>query len=186
MAEAYPYQPIIRLPKSKTSSTSTQSNRQDSISLVCDPKDGIVSDTLYFDGLDGSIHESDIRTLVQECQPTEVNIHPDGSSGYLQFSDSKLADRVYSLYNGFTFPNNNSKLQFHLSHDGSFEHEAKGSILHVKNLPLRIDNNGLYDLFRPFGPLSLCKPIVEGKGFRGTAFIQYFFQGDSDEAQNHM
>ena len=77
-------------------------------------------------------------------------------------------------------------MQFHISHDGSFEHEAKGSILQVKNLPLRIDNNALYDLFRPFGPLSLCKPIVEGKAFRGTAFIQYFFQSDSDEAQNHM
>ena len=71
MAEAYPYQPIIRLPKSKTSSTSTRSNRQDSISLGCEPKDGIVSDTLYFDGLNGSINESDIRTLLQECQPTE-------------------------------------------------------------------------------------------------------------------
>ncbi|KAI9490006.1 hypothetical protein BDB00DRAFT_790624 [Zychaea mexicana] len=195
MADAYPYQPIIRLPKSKTSSTSTRSNRQDSITLgssnnamngVADPKDTIVSDMLYFDGLDGAITESDICSLLQDCQPTEIVIHTDRGSGHLRFSDPKMADRVYSLYNGFTFPNNNSKLQFRISHDGSFEHEAKCSILHVKNLPLKIDNNALYDLFRPFGPLSLCKPIVEGRTFRGTAFVQYFFQTDSDQAQMHM
>lgn len=41
-------------------------------------------------------------------------------------------------------------------------------------------------MFRPFGPLSLCKPIVEGKGFRGTAFVQYFYQEDSDMAQSNL
>ncbi|KAI8141654.1 hypothetical protein BJV82DRAFT_618597 [Fennellomyces sp. T-0311] len=187
MADAYPFhQPIIRLPKSKTSSTSTRSNRQDSISLgMGEPKDTIVTDTLYFDGLAGVITETEIRNLLHNCQPTEIVIHPNGT-GHLRFAEAKTADRVYSLYNGFTFPNNNSKLQFRISQDGSFEHEAKGPILHVKNLPLKIDNNALYDLFRPFGPLSLCKPIVEGKTFRGTAFVQYFFQGDSDEALHHM
>lgn len=49
-----------------------------------------------------------------------------------------------------------------------------------------MDNNGLYDLFRPFGPLSLCSLIVEGGSFRGTAFVQYFNQEDSDEAQNQL
>lgn len=93
-----------------------------------------------------------------------------------------IADRVYSLYNGFGFENNGGKLQFHL--DDAYDPEPKGPILEVKNLPLTIDNDGLYDLFRGFGPLSLCKLIVNGKAFQGAAFVQYFSQDDSNEAQN--
>ncbi|KAI7877902.1 hypothetical protein K492DRAFT_150031 [Lichtheimia hyalospora FSU 10163] len=178
------YTPVVRLPKSKNSSSSTQSISN----YPVEPRDMIVSETLNFDGLAGAISEMDLHHLLQAYPPLEVVIHQDGDSGYLRFSDAKTADRVYSLFNGFTFPNNSSKLQIQISGDEneSIEHEPKGPILEVKGLPNGIDNDGLYDLFRPFGPLSLCKPIVIGRAFRGTAFVQYFFQTHSDEALDHL
>lgn len=144
--------------------------------------DTLVSSTLRFSGLGGTITEETLGSLLQAYDPTEVVIHEDGDSGYLRFANADIADRVYSLYNGFGFENNGGKLQFHL--DDAYDPEPKGPILEVKNLPLTIDNDGLYDLFRGFGPLSLCKLIVNGKAFQGAAFVQYFSQDDSNEAQN--
>ncbi|CDS09300.1 hypothetical protein LRAMOSA10660 [Lichtheimia ramosa] len=180
------YTPVVRLPKSKNSSSSTQSISNCQQDLQVEPKDMIVSETLHFDGLAGAISEMDLQNLLQAYPPLEIVIHQDGDSGYLRFSDAKTADRVYSLFNGFTFPNNSSKLQIQISSNDDDEHEPKGPILEVKGLPNGIDNDGLYDLFRPFGPLSLCKPIVIGRAFRGTAFVQYFFQAHSDEALDQL
>lgn len=74
MADAYSYAPIIRLPKSKTSSSSTRSttnNRQSVYLGTCEFKDTLVSETLYFEGLSGNVSEADIRNLLQNCQPIE-------------------------------------------------------------------------------------------------------------------
>ncbi|KAJ8659046.1 hypothetical protein O0I10_005084 [Lichtheimia ornata] len=180
------YQPIVRLPKSNRSSMRPNSIRRESLLQQIPSSnsslDTLVSSTLRFSGLGGSITEEALANLLQAYDPTEVVIHEDGDSGYLRFANADIADRVYSLYNGFGFENNGGKLQFHL--DDAYDPEPKGPILEVSNLPLSIDNDGLYDLFRGFGPLSLCKLIVNGKSFQGAAFVQYFSQDDSNEAQN--
>lgn len=92
-----------------------------------------------------------------------------------------LADRVYSLYNGYIFPNG-STLKFKLN----YNLEAEGPILQVKNLPTQIDHNTLYDIFRPYGPLSICKPITEDGAHRGKALIQFFYKCDSESAMSDL
>lgn len=66
--------------------------------------------------------------------------------------------------------------------DKRLDPEATAALLEINNLPEHYDDNQLYDLFRPFGPLNLCKCILLDGAFRGTAFIQYFYPSSSDEA----
>ncbi|KAI7862928.1 hypothetical protein BDF14DRAFT_1848912 [Spinellus fusiger] len=182
MADAYTYAPIIRLPKSK--STLHRPHQQD-LTSHSHRVEELFTDTLYFEGLTHAVSENDIRSLLEQYQPVDIHITHEEGSGYLRLSDSRLADRIYSLYNGFTF-SDGSKLQFHLHGDRHYDPEPQGAILQVKGLGLQVDNHELYNLFRPFGPLFLCKPIVDSVGFRGTAFIQYFFEEDSENAQQHL
>ncbi|KAI8580201.1 hypothetical protein K450DRAFT_238641 [Umbelopsis ramanniana AG] len=60
-------------------------------------------------------------------------------------------------------------------------------ILQAKHLPLHTNNSSLYDLFRPYGPIFLCKTVAEnGSAFEGTALIHYFKQLDADSALGAM
>ncbi|KAI9031534.1 hypothetical protein CLU79DRAFT_715207 [Phycomyces nitens] len=173
---------VIRLPKSK--SGSTRSNDQDMHyrpEMTSEP----FTDTLYFEGLITSTSESDFRVLLEHYQPTDVVFARDRCSGFLRFSDPQSADRVYSVCNGFTF-SDGSKLQLYINRDKYQDPEPQGDLLEVKGLPSNIDDDGLYEIFRPYGPLSVCKPIVENNTFRGTALIQYFLGDDSDNAQHRL
>jgi hypothetical protein len=70
--------------------------------------------------------------------------------------------------------------------DGSLDPEATAGLVQINNLPDYFDDNKLYDVFRPFGPLNLCKCIMREGVFAGTAFIQFFKQNDSDEAERKL
>jgi hypothetical protein len=96
-----------------------------------------------------------------------------------------LADRAYSLYNGFTFTNK-TKLELQMYQSKSLDPEAKAVLLQIDGLPEHFDDNKLYDLFRPFGPLNLCKCVMKDGAFRGTAFIQFFFPESSEEAEANL
>ncbi|KAF7722569.1 hypothetical protein EC973_002959 [Apophysomyces ossiformis] len=179
MAEPYPYTPVIRLPRSKSNTTRSNYAETYQYNGNGDSATYFVSDTLFLENFPGSkLNEMDIRELLKNCQPVEIQLRDRGDS-FLRFAEPKL------VYNGFTFTNG-GKLQFRIYHDKQYEPEPQGTILHVRNLPLHMDNNALYDLFRPFGPLSLCKTIVEGGSFRGTALICYFYLEDSEEAQKNL
>ena len=91
------------------------------------------------------------------------------------------ADRAYSLYNGFTFTNN-TKLELQMYQDKRLDPEAKAALLEINGLPEYFDDNKLYDVFRPYGPLNLCKCVLKDGAFRGTAFIQFFNSYSSNEA----
>lgn len=42
-------------------------------------------------------------------------------------------------------------------------------------------------MFRPFGPMTLCKIIVEnGSTFKGTALVQYFITQHAKDAEMSM
>lgn len=60
--------------------------------------------------------------------------------------------------------------------------EASAALLEINNLPDHFDDNQLYDLFRSFGPLNLCKCVLHEGTFKGTAFIQFFYPSHSDDA----
>ncbi|KAG1177122.1 hypothetical protein G6F36_010862 [Rhizopus arrhizus] len=70
--------------------------------------------------------------------------------------------------------------------DRHLDPEATANLLKVNGLPDYFDDNKLYDIFRPFGPLNLCKCVMIDGSFKGTAFIQFFHQTSSDEAQNNL
>lgn len=95
------------------------------------------------------------------------------------------ADRAYSLYNGFTFTNA-AKLELQMYRDRRLDEEANANLLEVNGLPEYFDDNKLYDIFRPFGPLFLCKCVMIDGLFKGNGFIQFFRQNNSDEAQNNL
>ncbi|KAI7904631.1 uncharacterized protein BX663DRAFT_503026 [Cokeromyces recurvatus] len=113
--------------------------------------------------------------------PIEISIDREKDIGQLRFSHPKYADRAYSLYNGFTFTNN-TKLELQMYQDKRLDPEATAVLLEINGLPEYFDDNRLYDLFRPFGPLNLCKCVMKDGAFRGTAFIQYFDSFNSDKA----
>ncbi|KAL9547423.1 hypothetical protein MBANPS3_006173 [Mucor bainieri] len=172
------YTPVIRLPPKRkpslirnhgnSGSSRSNSSHGSPNELSLDPSDCLVSDTLYLSKLPADIKESDIRTLLQHCMPTDTK-----------------ADRAYSLYNGFTFTNN-TKLELQMYQDKRLDPEAKAALLEINGLPEHFDDNKLYDVFRPFGPLNLCKCVMGESAFRGTAFVQFFNAYSSNEAVAQM
>lgn len=59
------------------------------------------------------------------------------------------------------------------------EPRVEANILQIKNIPNKVV---LYELFRPFGPISSCK-ISEGST---TALLQYFKSENAYDAQQMM
>lgn len=70
--------------------------------------------------------------------------------------------------------------------DASLDPEATAALLEINGLPDYFDDNKLYDLFRPFGPLNLCKCVMKDGAFRGTAFVQFFRAQSSQDAEINL
>lgn len=152
----------------------------------------VFSDTLYLESLALSVSEQDITDLMKSFDSVEVNLsrdHPFNSipSNYVRFLNEDQADRAYVLFNNTYLPHHKSFIHFKINDVGGLEPEPQATILQVKQLPAQIDNNYLYNLFRPFGPMALCKIVSDSDGLsKGYAFIQYFRQEDADEALEQM
>ncbi|KAI8890435.1 hypothetical protein K501DRAFT_206351 [Backusella circina FSU 941] len=171
--------PIIKLPpRSKPCST----NRISFQDIVKTRKiEALITNELYFEDVDQRVTDYDIHFLLQEYSVLQIKRERGG--GYLSFPDSKIAERVYSLFNGFIFANK-AALSLRFSVD---DHpQAEGPVLEVNHLPPHIDHNTLYDIFHPFGPLNLCKSIAEHGAHRGKALIQFFNLEDSEIAQKDL
>lgn len=111
----------------------------------------------------------------------------DLSTGVIQFSSVEKADRAYTLFNGATIKDSNCHLQLRVHSSGTYgEPEVTSGILSIYNLPLNTNNHLLYDMFRPFGPMALCKIIMDQGQFKGTALVQYFRSADADAAGAEM
>ncbi|KAI8363884.1 hypothetical protein BD560DRAFT_403764 [Blakeslea trispora] len=183
--------PVIKLPpKRKPSLARTPSNNSSSTthhSAYDSPelKDCLVSDTLFLSKLPANVRENDIRTLLQHCMPIEIVLDRENNCGQLRFSHRRYADRAYSLYNGFTFTNN-AKLELQMYQEKRLDRTASAVLLKVNGLPDYFDDNKLYDVFRSFGPLNLCKCVMKDGAFRGTAFVQFFFPHNSDDAEAQL
>ncbi|CAO3595961.1 unnamed protein product [Absidia cylindrospora] len=170
----YGYTPVIRLPKSKVERYPDQVDNH-----------SIVSETLFLKSFPSTIDENDLRLLLKQYQPLEIQLHRHSGEGYIRFRDASVADQVYALYQSSQF-NNGTKLHFSVYQDSHYEPE--GMLLKVANLPRYVENTMIYDLFRPYGPLALCKLLLEqdDSGYHGTALIQYFSRGDSESAIQAM
>ncbi|KAI9309222.1 hypothetical protein BJ944DRAFT_245898 [Cunninghamella echinulata] len=148
----------------------------------------LVSDTLYFE-VPQSISDNDILNLLSLCQPIMIqrNKHHDHiATGWIRFSNKEQADRAYTLYDGLVLKNNH-RLQLYITPDGVKDQEPSAPIFQVANLPQWITNEKLFNLFRPYGPIRLCKIIVEkDHSFNGTALLQYFDENDANTAKMIM
>ncbi|KAI7874739.1 RNA-binding domain-containing protein [Lichtheimia hyalospora FSU 10163] len=170
---------IVKLP--------THNNKKRPPLLVAgsDPKpDFLVSELLYMEGFTTSnISEHDVMELLKSCSPIEINL----TVGVLRFPSADQADRAYTLFNGASLKNGiQLQLRINPPGDGCQEPEATSGILQIRNLPLQTTNHFLYNLFRPFGPMSLCKVIMDQDRFKGTALIQYFDAIHADTAVHYM
>ncbi|ORZ13481.1 hypothetical protein BCR42DRAFT_492888 [Absidia repens] len=170
----YGYTPVIRLPKSKVDRYPDQVNNH-----------SIVSETLFLKSFPSTIGENDLRLLLKQYQPLEIQLHRHSGEGYIRFRDASVADQVYALYQSSQF-GNGTKLHFSVYQDSHYEPE--GMLLKVANLPRYVENTMVYDLFRRYGPLALCKLLLEqdDSGYNGTALIQYFSRDDSESAIQTM
>ncbi|CAO3640730.1 unnamed protein product [Cunninghamella blakesleeana] len=169
MAE-YSFKPVIRLPKSKTEQYNIEPT-----------SNTIVSETLFLKSFPSTINESELRQLLHQYQPIEIQLYRHNGEGYIRFRNASIADQVYALYQDHQF-NNGTKLHFSVYQDASLE--AESILLKIDNLPKYFESTALYDLFRPFGPLAICKLLLEPEdsAFHGSALIQYFCHEDSEEA----
>ncbi|SAM07661.1 hypothetical protein [Absidia glauca] len=148
----------------------------------------LVSDTLYFE-VPQSINDNDIVTLLTSCRPILIQRnrhHNHVATGWIRFASKEQADRAYTLYDGLVFKNSH-RLQLYITPDGVKDQVPNAPIFQINHLPLSMTNDGLYNQFRPFGPIRLCKIIVEkDSSFNGTALLQYFNQQDADCALMNM
>jgi len=129
---------------------------------------------------------------MKSFEPVNVNLIRDRSfnspsNGSVRFLNVEQADRAYVLFNNTYLPLHQSYIHLKISDTNGIDPEPQATILQVKQLPAQIDNNYLYNLFRPFGPMALCKIVVETDGLsKGRAYVQYFWQEDADEALEQM
>ncbi|KAI8341929.1 hypothetical protein BC941DRAFT_510015 [Chlamydoabsidia padenii] len=148
----------------------------------------LVSDTLYFE-VPQSINDTDIVTLLTSCRPNLIQrnrYQNHVATGWIRFASKEQADRAYTLYDGLVFKNSH-RLQLYITPDGVKDPVPNAPIFQINHLPLSMTNDSLYSLFRPFGPIRLCKIIVEkDSSFNGTALLQYFDQQDADHAFVNM
>ncbi|CDS05458.1 hypothetical protein LRAMOSA07986 [Lichtheimia ramosa] len=170
---------IVKLP------TNNNKKRPPLLVAGSDPKpDFLVSEVLYMEGFTASsISEHDVMELLKSCSPIEINL----TVGVLRFPSAEQADRAYTLFNGASLKNGiRLQLRINPPGDGCQEPEATSGILQIRNLPLQTTNHFLYNLFRPFGPMSLCKVIMDQGRFKGTALVQYFDAIHADTAVHYM
>ncbi|KAI8334633.1 hypothetical protein BC941DRAFT_431728 [Chlamydoabsidia padenii] len=100
--------------------------------------------------------------------------------------DTNIADRAYTLFDGLVFKNTH-RFQLYMTPDGIKDQVPNAPIFQINHLPLSMTNEGLYNLFRPFGPIRLCKIIMEkDASFNGTALLQYFDQQHAENAKKTM
>ncbi|KAI8141433.1 hypothetical protein BJV82DRAFT_176012 [Fennellomyces sp. T-0311] len=199
MTELCHGRPIVRLPKKRDSMMT------DRLSIKQHYRDVLVSDRLYTEGIPSTVSENDIMDLVQGCDPVDVHLNRADGTGYIRFSSVdkgkicsqtnhkkkelslRSADRAYALFNNATLKNGVC-LQLKISPPGNYQEPTASSvILQIKNLPSGTTEHTLYDLFRRFGSMSMCKVIInQERAFKGTALVQYFNSSDADIAAQEM
>lgn len=97
-----------------------------------------------------------------------------------------IADRAYTLFDGLVLQKSH-RFQLSITPHGNKDPVPNAPIFQINHLPSSITNEGLYSLFRPFGPIRLCKIIVEkDASFNGTALLQYFEHRHAENAKKIM
>ncbi|KAI8971826.1 hypothetical protein BDF20DRAFT_886710 [Mycotypha africana] len=198
--------PIIKLPPRNTTHNNNNNNNNNSNNNRLNPSNNnrtltaesttystspkqqqlSISNELFFEDMDNKLTDYDIQNVLQGFKIFQIRREVGG--GYISFLSARVAERVYTLLNGYMFTSQ-TVLKFRFSSNN--DPQPEGDIWEISNLPLHIDHNSLYDIFRPYGPLSICKFLIEDTtatttGHEGKALVQYFFRDDSDRASIEM
>ncbi|ORX44068.1 hypothetical protein DM01DRAFT_1340477 [Hesseltinella vesiculosa] len=159
------------------------------ISITGDGLVYLVSDSLYFE-VPQAISDHDIFTLLLPCQPLSIQRNKQNkhamATGWIRFLNKESADCAYTLFDGLVFRQSH-RLQLYMTPNGIKDPEPEGPIFQVDDIPYWVTNEYLYHVFRPFGPIRLCKILVDKNGtFEGSALLQYFSLKHANHAQAIM
>ncbi|KAI7869384.1 hypothetical protein BDF14DRAFT_1741911 [Spinellus fusiger] len=202
MTDYYMAKAVVKLPRKRQDSiVDTMATRYQHLSILSPPlptncssvsyyDQYLVSNTIYFVHLPLTVSKNEVYELVKSCEVIEIHTNRCGDQfhGYLRFPSREKADRAYTLFNGAVLRSGAClQLRIHSPESNIPEPEPSAGILQIKNLPSHTSNQLLYDLFRPYGPMSICKILVEqGYEFKGTALILYFRPEDASYAESIM
>ncbi|OZJ05866.1 hypothetical protein BZG36_00932 [Bifiguratus adelaidae] len=185
--------PVVKLPKGR-SSGSPDGNGEAPKDLQRAPsarsKNDIFGKKLYIINLTSAVSEADLEKLLAKSGVVEISLDPSESAernGHITFTSSQKADRAYALFNGVVLEPHKFTLKLRIKDPKKGEDPLpSGTILSVSELPSIVDNTHLHELFRPFGPLYMCRTLLEGGKFRGNALVQFFDDQHARSAQEEM
>ncbi|KAL1916989.1 uncharacterized protein VTP21DRAFT_5186 [Calcarisporiella thermophila] len=146
------------------------------------------TDTLYITEPGTNASEAEITELMSACQPTEVKFYEERTHlhGHIRFPSSKQAERAFALFNETVVGTQLHPIYLSITSSSSQKVEAQAKKLLVSQLPLHADNNFLFNLFRPHGPIATCRVLIDNGMFKGSALIHYFVQADAEQAMKEM
>ncbi|KAH7344800.1 hypothetical protein B0J17DRAFT_636883 [Rhizoctonia solani] len=142
---------------------------------------------LYISNLSPLVTEVDLAHSFEYCVPFRPTIIRDGTgqpvNGYVEFKLLESAEKALATLNGSLIPNT----QFYL-HLSPFASQATPPPLAtprlVKHLPHGTSDSFLYDLFRPYGPLSSAK--METTFGAESGIVHFWNEDDAAAAEQAM
>ncbi|CAE7102324.1 unnamed protein product [Rhizoctonia solani] len=142
---------------------------------------------LYISNLSPLVTDVDLAHAFEYCVPFRPTVIRDGSgqpvNGYVEFKHLERAEKALATLNGSVIPNT----QFYL-HLSPFASQATPPPLAtprlVKHLPLGTNDSFLYDLFRPYGPLSSAK--MEATFGAESGIVHFWNEDDAAAAEQAM
>ncbi|CCO29389.1 hypothetical protein BN14_03401 [Rhizoctonia solani AG-1 IB] len=142
---------------------------------------------LYISDLNPLVTDLDLAHAFEYCVPFRPTVVRDGSgqpiSGHVEFKHPERAEKALATLNGALIPNT----QFYL-HLSPFASQATPPPLAtprlVKHLPPGTNDSILYDLFRPYGPLSSAK--MEASFGAESGIVHFWNEDDAAAAEQAM
>ncbi|CAE6395900.1 unnamed protein product [Rhizoctonia solani] len=142
---------------------------------------------LYISNLSPLVTDLDLAHAFEYCVPFRPTVVRDGSgqpiNGYVEFKHPERAEKALATLNGALIPNT----QFYL-HLSPFASQATPPPLAtprlVKHLPPGTNDSFLYDLFRPYGPLSSAK--MEASFGVESGIVHFWNEDDAAAAEQAM
>ncbi|KAI8379255.1 uncharacterized protein BYT42DRAFT_613585 [Radiomyces spectabilis] len=187
MSSTEPVQAVVNIPRRRRRTSPVNAH---TVPDTANSDSQLISDKLYVH-LPPNISKEDIFMALQHCNPVDIQLshHTDHISGHVQFATADQAERVYVLYKGIKLKNGESlhlRSQFD-EQEEIVESSKDDRILQVSGLPLDSSLDHLYDLFRPFGPLRMCKINPTHRNAQTkTASVQFLRSEDSEKAEAAM
>ncbi|KIJ38954.1 hypothetical protein M422DRAFT_175807 [Sphaerobolus stellatus SS14] len=151
---------------------------------------------LYIDNLPPHVTDPDLARALEACVPFRPSINRDQDgplAGTLEFKElakGVSAEKALATLNNRLIPFVTPAATMHLSpYPPSNPPQplppAQAQPRLIKHLPSQFSDSALYDLCRPFGPLSSCNASVHGF-VEGTGIVEFFYEEDARAAETAL